>query len=264
MLLENHFPEDVRVRQEAYTLTEAGYRVMVIAQVSSRGQKKREIVNGVSVYRIPLVEIFEKRSPAGRDGVRPSFFQLLLARMKGVFGYVLEYFYFTSSCFVVSLYILVKEGFDVIHLHNPPNSPFIIGWFYKLFGKKFVFDHHDLAPELYLSRLRIQKSIVHRALLAEETMCLRTADMVIATNESYKAIDIERGKKRPESIFVVRNGPDLTQSIFQPVPPDEELVRMGKKILVYIGVMGPQDGVDYLVRAIYKLIHQLGGPIFTA
>jgi glycosyltransferase involved in cell wall biosynthesis len=80
--------------------------------------------------------------------------------------------------------------------------------------------------------------------------------MVIATNESYKAIDIERGKKDPGSIFVVRNGPDLNDKIFQTVPPDPELKAMGKYILVYIGVMGPQDGVDYLVRAIWSLVHK--------
>jgi len=254
MLLENHFPEDVRVRQEAYTLIEAGYKVIVIAQFSFKGQKMRETVNGVSVYRIPLLNIFQKRTP---QDAASSFLQRFVSRTRAVMGYFLEYVYFTGSCLLLSLFIAVKEGFDAVHLHNPPNSPFVLGLFFKMFGKKFVFDHHDLAPELYLSRVGARRSFIHGALLLEEALCLRAADMVIATNESYKAIDIKRGGKKAESIFVVRNGPDLTQPIFQPVAPDEEMVKMGKKILVYIGVMGPQDGVDYLVRALHKLVHEV-------
>jgi glycosyltransferase involved in cell wall biosynthesis len=258
MLLENHFPEDVRVRQEAYTLVEAGYKVSVIAQFSRKGEKFHEIVNGVTVYRIPLVEIFGKSTKKRKADSIHTRFRHLVSDLKSVLGYLLEYLYFTGTCLLLSLVIIFRESFDVIHLHNPPNSPFVIGLFYRLFGKKFVFDHHDLAPELYLSRTRVDKSIIHRILLLEEALCLRSANMVIATNESYKEIDIQRGKKRPDSIFVVRNGPDLRQQMFHAVPPDQELQAMGKKILVYIGVMGPQDGVDYLVRALYKLVHEVG------
>ncbi len=258
MLLENHFPEDVRVRQEAYTLTEAGYKVTVIAQFSSKEQKTWESVNGVSVYRIPLVNIFQKGTPKRKAATPFSFFLNILSLVKSSVGYLLEYLYFTGMCFVLSLVIAFREGFDAIHLHNPPNSPFLIGVFYKLFGKKFVFDHHDLAPELYLARVGVRRSFIYKVLLLEEILCVWSADMVIATNESYKRIDIKRGRKKPESIFVVRNGPDLTQNVFQPVPPDKELLKMGRKILVYIGVMGPQDGVDYLVRALHKLVNELG------
>jgi len=258
MLLENHFPEDVRVRQEAYTLVDAGYRVTVIAQFLKKGEKFHEVVNGVSVYRIPLVNVFEKGTPKQKVRSAAYFFQAMILRVRSVVGYLLEYVYFTGACFALSVVVAFREGFDAIHLHNPPNSPFIVGLFFRLLGKKFVFDHHDLAPELYLSRVRVEKSFIHKVLLLEERLCVRSANMVIATNESYKQIDIERGRKKPESIFVVRNGPDLRDNIFQIVPPDPEMVAMGKKILVYIGVMGPQDGVDYLIRSIYKLVHEVG------
>lgn len=253
MLLENHFPEDVRVRQEAYKLAEYGYQVTVLAQLSEKGQARKELVNGVTVYRIPLVEIFAKSAPATHPVAR--IFRKLLATI----GYLAEYAYFTSACFVYSFYILFKEGFDAIHLHNPPNTPFVVGAFFRLLGKKFVFDHHDLAPELYLSRIgRRAGGLVYRALLLEEKLCLRAANRVISTNESYRQIAIQRGGKQPEDVFVVRNGPDLSRAMFQPAAPDPQLQALGKKILVYLGVMGPQDGVDYLVRALKELRGTLG------
>ncbi len=256
MLLENHFPEDVRVRQEAYKLINAGYQVTVIAQFSEKGQKAREVINGVVVYRIPLITIFSKTAKRPSKDASFAKWRIGLFRIRSAIGYLIEYFYFTTACFVMSLVVAVRGGFDVIHLHNPPNTPFLVGFFFKLFGKRFVFDHHDLAPELYLSRYRIPSGFIHAILLLEEKLCLRTANMVIATNESYKEIDIKRGGKDPGSIFVVRNGPDLSDKIFQTVPPDPELKAMGKKILVYIGVMGPQDGVDYMIRAIWSLVHK--------
>ena len=253
MLLENHFPEDVRVRQEAYKLVEYGYQVTVLAQLSEKGQARKELVNGVTVYRIPLLEIFAKSAPA--NSLPGKIYRKLLSTI----GYLAEYAYFTSACFVYSCYILFKEGFDAIHLHNPPNTPFVVGAFFRLLGKKFVFDHHDLAPELYLSRVgRREGGLVYRALMLEEKLCLRSANLVISTNESYQQIAIQRGGKYPENVFVVRNGPDLSRAMFQPVPPDPQLQAMGKKILVYLGVMGPQDGVDYLVRALKELRDTLG------
>jgi len=256
MLLENHFPEDLRVRQEAYKLVEAGYGVTVIAQFSEKGQKSREVINGVVVYRIPLITIFNKTMKRPRMDARFATIRFQLFRFRTAVGYLVEYLYFTAACFAFSLVIGAREGFDVVHLHNPPNTPFVLGFVYKLFGKKFVFDHHDLSPELYLSRYRTPSGFIHSALLLEEQLCLKTADMVIATNESYKAIDVERGKKDPASIFVVRNGPDLRDKIFKTVPPDPELKALGKNILVYIGVMGPQDGVDYLLRSLWSLVNK--------
>ena len=248
MLLENPFPFDARVKNEAYTLTDAGYRVSVIAQ-SYEGERRRENVNGVSVYRVPHITLF-KKSPSGK-----SRFRILAYRLLSGIGYVFEYFYFTATCFVLSLYLAFKVRFDVIHVHNPPNTLFLIGMFYKLFGKKFVFDHHDLAPELFLSKYGVNDGFLYKALVIEEKLCLKFANLVIATNESYRKIDITRSKIDPQKVFIVRNGPDLNN--LRPVSPDKDLKRIGKSVLVYVGIMGQQDGVDYLLQALHELVYDM-------
>jgi len=248
MLVENRFPGDPRVRNEAFTLAKAGYKVSVIAQRKSKNEKIRDVVKGVNVYRLPYINIFKKSTSSKRR------FQILLYRIISAIGYIFEYFYFTTASLFLSLFILLKEKIDVIHIHNPPNTLFIIGALYKLFGKKFVFDHHDLAPELFLSKYGLKDGFLYKALLLKEKICLRFANVVIAANESYKKIEIKRGNLKPESIFVVRNGPDLNE--MRLVPPDEKLKKMSKSILIYIGVMNPQDGVDYLLRALNCLVHE--------
>lgn len=247
MIVENPYPQDTRVRNEANKLFKAGYKVSVIAK-KYPNQTLTEDVSGVKVYRVPWFEVFRKTTEA------KSFLIKILYKIGTKFGYIIEYFYFTIAAFLYSFIVLLKEGFDVVHLHNPPNTLFIIGLFYRLFGKKFVFDHHDLSPELYLSRYKTLGGLIHKILLLEEKLCLRSANIVIATNESYKEIDIVRGKKNPDDIFIVRNGPDL--NLFREVEPDYELKNSGKKILVYIGVMGPQDGVDYLLRSLHILVNE--------
>lgn len=246
MIVENPYPQDTRVRNEANKLFKAGYKVCVIAK-KYPNQTLSEDVFGVKVYRVPWFEVFRKTTEA------KSLIVKILYKIGTKLGYIIEYFYFTFAAFLYSFIILLKEGFDVVHLHNPPNTLFIIGLFYRIFGKKFVFDHHDLSPELYLSRYKTTGGLIHKILLLEEKLCLRSANIVIATNESYKEIDIVRGKKKPDDIFIVRNGPDL--NIFREVEPDYELKNSGKKILVYIGVMGPQDGVDYLLRSLHILVN---------
>ncbi len=250
MLTESSFPNDTRVRNEAFALVRAGYKVSVIALRRYKDEKLVDGVNGVVVYRIPEVTLFKKSVGS------KSWFGVLLYRLKSAFGYILEYFYFTFACLLLSLYLVTKEGFDAIHLHNPPNMLLVVGAFYRLFGKKMVFDHHDLEPELYLSRYGIEKNFMYKILLLVEKLCLKCANIVIATNESYKNIDIKRGRIKAEKIFVVRNGPEL--NTFRPMPRDTELENMGKKILLYIGVMGPQDGVDYLLRALSELVYSFG------
>lgn len=251
MLNENSFPGDQRVANEAFTLAEAGYRVSVIA-LRKRKAKSLEDINGVRVYRIPQMKFFKnnKRRPTSMIG-------RIFRRLTGVAGYLIEYFYFTAAAFYLSLFVWMREGFDVIHAHNPPDTLFIVGAFFKIFGKKFVFDHHDVSPELYQSRFGKQKKdLVYRGLMLVEKLCYLTANVVIATNESYKKIAVRRGRKNPDSVFVVRNGPNLDR--VRPVPPDEELRKMNKTILGYVGALNPQDGVDYLVRALGTLVHDLG------
>lgn len=250
MLVEDYFPTDVRVRNEAFTLVNAGYKVTVIG-LSKTGEKAKEDVNGVSVFRIPKLTLFKK---SGKFNVH--FISKVFSSFKSTIGYLFEYFYITSGCMLLSFYIFLKEGFDVIHAHNPPDTLFVVGAFYRIFGKKFVFDHHDLSPELYLSRYGVSDGLIHRGLLKVEKLCLRLADMVIATNESYKKIEIERGGLNPENVFVVRNGPDLDR--LKLTPPDEGLKKLDKKILGYVGEINPQDGLDYLLRAMRFMVYEMG------
>ena len=252
MFVENRYPYDMRVRNEATALSDAGYKVTVIG-LGSKNDKRYEIVSGVAAYRIPTVTLFNKTN---KNDATP--FKKLISSVKTLIGYIFEYSYFTMGSFIVSLFVYAKERFDVVHLHNPPDTLFIIALFYKFLGKKIVFDHHDLSPELYLSRYYIKPDeggTVYRTLLLLEKFNLKLADVIIATNESYRDNDIQRGKLNVRKVFVVRNGPDLNR--MKLMPPDERTVRMGKKILVYIGVMGPQDGVDYLLRSIHCLVYDL-------
>jgi glycosyltransferase involved in cell wall biosynthesis len=249
MLVESEFPGDPRVRNEAFTLVDNGFQVTVIA-LRGPGQKAHEVVNGVSTYRLPTLTLFKKL-----PGERRSRFRRLLNKVQVVGGYVTEYSYFTLACLVVSIYVAFAEGFDAIHAHNPPDTLVVVGAFHRLFGKKFVFDHHDLSPELYRSRYGTKHSFVAHFLRFFERASLKLADVAIATNESYRAIDIERNAISADKVFVVRNGPDLRR--VRPVDPDPGLINKGCAILGYLGAMNPQDGLDYLLRALKYLAYDL-------
>src|SRR5207248_231603 len=155
----------------------------------------------------------------------------LLNKLRVVVGYLSEYLYFTIGCLVLSIYVALTEGFDVVHAHNPPDTLFVVGAFHKLFGKKFVFDHHDLCPELYRSRYKTGGGAIVRVLQLFETLSVKLADVVIATNESYRAIDIERNRIDPAKVFIVRNGPDASR--VRLMEPDRSLKSSGKTILGY-------------------------------
>jgi glycosyltransferase involved in cell wall biosynthesis len=249
MLVENNFPQDIRVRNEANLLAAAGYHVSVIA-IRKKGQLASEIVNGVQVYRLPRLELFKKTAPNPTSGLQRAGL-----KVKSFLGYLVEYGYFTCACFVLSLYIFMKQGFDVIHAHNPPDTLFLAALPFKLLGKKFVFDHHDLCPELYRSRYCADEDTFVYLLKIAEWCSLKLADITIATNESYKRAQIERANKDPSTIFIVRNGPDKLR--MTPVRPSPRLQQMKKRILCYIGSLNPQDGVDYLLRSLHHLLHVL-------
>jgi glycosyltransferase involved in cell wall biosynthesis len=233
MLLENQtYPRDFRVRREATALTAAGYKVSVICPAGP-GQPFRETLNGVRLYRYP-------EPPAAN----------------GFLGYLWEYGYAMAAAFVLSLLVFLGEGFDVVHAHNPPDTFVFIAAFYKLLGKRFVFDHHDLSPEMYQARFPGRgNSLVHDTLLFLEKLTCLLADKVIATNESYKKIEMERDHVPETRVTVVRNGIELHD--LQIGEPDRTLLPKGKTIIGYIGVMGVQDGVDYLVRALGHLLRDL-------
>jgi glycosyltransferase involved in cell wall biosynthesis len=249
MLVQNEFPFDTRVRNESALLAGEGYEITVIC-LKRKSEKFAEMVNGIRVYRLPRIEFFEK-APIGPQ----KLLERLLTKFKAILGYVAEYAYFTLGCLVLSLYVAIRHGFDVIHAHNPPDTLFLVALPFKLLGKKFVFDHHDLAPELYQSRYRTKGNIVHWGLLWTEKCSLKLADVTIATNESYKEIQIQRGGRRPEKCFVVRNGPGPDR--MEVVAPSPRLRAMGKSILCYIGCLNPQDGLDYLLRALAHLTFEL-------
>src|SRR6266516_2386803 len=227
MLVENYFPQDTRVENEAGLLTDAGYQVTVIA-LRRQGQTGRETRNSVEVYRLPTLELFKKTPLANVNRMN-----LLLVKLKSFLGYVVEYCYFTTACLIVSTYIFVRRGFDVIHAHNPPDTLFLVALPFKLLGKKFVFDQHDLCPELYRSRFRATEGFYTRFLRMLEWCSLKLADITIATNESYKQIQIERANKNPRDIFVVRNGPNQMRVTL--AVPSARLRRMHKSILCYVG-----------------------------
>ncbi|MEM7130725.1 MAG: glycosyltransferase family 4 protein [Chloroflexota bacterium] len=233
MLIENaSFPRDNRVRPEAYTLKSAGYDVTVICPVG-QDKARYELVNGVHVYRYPA-------PPEG----------------EGLFGFIVEYSFAMLWTFVLSLYVWTRHGFDVIHSHNPPDLFVFLALFYKLFGKKYIFDHHDLTPEVYQAKTPLGgNAIVHRVLIEAEKLSCRVADHVIATNESYKKLEIERSGIPESKVTVVRNAPD--SSHLQQVAPDPELRQKASSILCYIGEMAYQDGIDYLLRAFNHLRYKL-------
>jgi len=224
-------PFDRRVWQEARTLSAAGYQVSIICPKAPGYEKSFEQIDGIDIHR--------HRLPAEADGV---------------LGYALEYSVALAMEFWLSLKVLFGRGFDVIHACNPPDTIFLIGGFFKLFGKKFVFDHHDINPELYEAKFG-KKGWGRKLLVALERMSFRTADMVISTNESYRGIAIDRGGKDPKKVFVVRSGPDLTR--IKRVPPNPALKKGRKYLVGYVGVMGKQEGIDLLLQAIQLIVKHL-------
>lgn len=215
-------PFDRRVWQEATTLKENGAKVSIICPKMKGYEKSQEIIDDISIYRHPL-----------REG-------------KGALGYLIEYTQAIFWEFILSWKIFLKNRFHVIHGCNPPDLIFITALFFKPFGVKYVFDHHDINPELYISKFE-KKGFFYNLMVLFEKLTFKTAKYSIATNESYKKIAIERGGMKSENVQVVRSGPKLDRlKIIEPV---KEL-KKGKKFLIgYIGVIGEQEGLDLLLES---------------
>jgi len=234
ILVENlPVPFDRRVWLEATTLRDAGYTVTVTCPTGGRHTAGYECLEGVHVYRYEL-------SPTGT----------------GFLDYVREFGTALFKTFWLSLRVLQRHGFDVIHACNPPDLFFLIGWLYKPLGKRFVFDQHDLTPETYRVQRQGRGGLIYRVLLFLERLTYATSDMVIATNESIRGFACERGRAPRERIFVVRTGPDFDR--LRVVPPDSSLKRGATYLVCYVGVMGIQDGVDYALRAADWIVHRQG------
>jgi len=225
-------PFDRRVWQEATTLRENGYQVSIICPTGAGCSKKYEVIDDIHIYRHEL--------PLEADGA---------------VGYLVEYSVALFWEFFLAWKVLLTRGFDVIHGCNPPDTVFLIGGFFKLLGKKYLFDHHDINPELYEAKFE-RRDFFYKVMLAWERWSFKTASLSIATNESYKYIAINRGGMNPEKVFVVRSGPKLDRlKIQSPVPK----LKQGRKYLVgYVGVMGKQEGVAYLLRAAKHVVCELG------
>jgi len=236
ILVENlPVPFDRRVWLEATALSRAGYGVSVISPKGTRrDMASYELIDGIHIYRY--------RAPLNAHGP---------------LSYLWEFCYCLVMTFLLSLRVARRHGIDVVHACNPPDTFFVIGVFYKLFGKRFIFDHHDLSPEMYQAKYEGEGSaILLRALLLLERLTFRAADVVITTNESHKRIAIGRGNVPPERVFVVRSGPDFDR--LRILPPEQALKRARPHLACYLGEMCPQDGVQYLLRAIAHLVFQLG------
>lgn len=234
MIVENNtYPRDPRVRREAEGLAAAGYQVSVISPALPK-QPLHEIVGGIFVYRYP--------------GPPESH---------GFVSYVYEYAYSMLAISVLSLWVFLRRGFDVIHTANPPDTVVFIAAFYKLLGKRFIFDHHDLAADMYYARFEGKGNRwVYRVLYFCEKLSCRLADHIIATNQSYKRIEMERHQVPDERITVVRNGPDPNK--FRAVEPDPVLRKRAATIIAFAGVVGYQNGTPRLVKALRSLVYDFG------
>ncbi len=216
-------PLDRRVWQEARALRDAGYRVSIICPKSSGFYKSRETLEGIEIYRHRLWE-----------ASRPL-------------GYLLEYAWALAAQFLLAVRIYARTRFRVLQACNPPDTIFLVGLFFKLFGVRFIFDHHDLNPELYETKFH-RRDLGYRLVCWAERWTYRTADVSIATNESYREVALTRGGMRRERTFVVRSCPDLSKiHIF---PPQPELKEGRCHLVVYLGVMAHQDGLDLLLESI--------------
>lgn len=233
MVVENlPVPFDRRVWMEARTLSAAGATVSIICP---KGKGHEESVwedEGIKVYRhsLPL-------------------------DAKGATGYFLEYgaALFWETWLALKIYF--TRGFHVIHGCNPPDLIFLVAIPFKLLGVKYLFDHHDINPELYEAKFE-RRDFFWKAMRFFEKLTFKTAKVSIATNQSYRKIAIERGGMKPEDVFIVRSGPDLTRLIHQ---PDSPKWRNGRKYMVgYVGVMGDQEGVDLLLESIRHLVRDKG------
>lgn len=226
---DGSFIFDNRVKREVKTLEAAGFEMSVICP-RYPGEPWANDVGSTHVYRYP------KLSLGG-----------------GVVGHICEYACSLWFGGLLACWVWLRRGFDVIQLCNPPDILFPIAVFFRLLGKKYIFDHHDVCPELFETQYGTKTGFLYKVLAWSERQSLRFAQGVMSTNESYRRVAIERGGVAPGSVIVVRNGPDLDRFRDYPEPVSRSPVRVG-----YIGNMNPQDGVDRLIQAAKHLCVDLG------
>ena len=227
MIVENHYPADIRVRKEAEVLQDI-YDVSVIA-LRRKGERLRETVNDVNVYRIPPPKLL----PLGK------------------IRYVLDYILITLGGLFVFLMTFPFRRYRVIHAHNPPDTLFVIGLVGRLLGVRFIYDLHDLSPELYLSRFGGMKDSFYRVLLTFERWSCRLANVVITANSTYRDLVVDRHNIDPSKVFVVRNDPS-PEAFRAEEPPKEKLD--DKFALIFLGMVNPQDGMDVMCEIMKTIV----------
>lgn len=225
-------PFDRRVWQEARTLKAAGARVSVICPVGRGHETLYEEIDGIQIHR--------HRLPEEASSAR---------------GYLREYVAALVAETRLAWKVFFGAGFDVIHACNPPDLIFLVALPFRLLGRKFIFDHHDVNPELYEAKFG-RRDVFWRLMVLFERLTFRCADVSIATNDSYRRVAIERGGMAPEKVFVVRSGPDISR--IRAVAPNPAH-RNGRRFLVgYVGVMGDQEGIDLLLASVDHIVRRLG------
>ncbi len=217
-------PFDRRVWQEATTLKKHGADVSIICPKMKGFNEPYVCIDGIDIYRhkLPL------------EG-------------SGIMGYFLEYSTAIFWEFFLSLKIYLKKPFHVIHGCNPPDLIFLTALLFKLLGVKYVFDHHDINPELFIAKFN-KKGVFYKLMLYLERLTFKVADFSIATNESYREIAIHRGNMSPDQVQIVRSGPKIEN--FK-ITTGSEKYKKGRDFLVgYVGVIGEQEGLDLLMLSV--------------
>ncbi|MFM2357176.1 MAG: hypothetical protein RLZZ528_2912 [Pseudomonadota bacterium] len=226
-------PLDRRVWLEATTLKAAGYEVSVICPTGKGWVAPYEEIEGIHIHRYP--EPVEAHS--------------------GAVAYAREYLHSLVHWFRLARVVRRERGFDVIQGCNPPDLIFLLAWWYRLRGVRYMFDHHDVCPELFEAKFG-RKGLLYRIMLIWERMTFATATVSIATNESFREIAVRRGKMRPEDVFVVRSAPRVEK--FEIRPADPAMRKGAGTVLGYVGVIGQQEGMDLLVAAVEHLVKRMG------
>lgn len=229
-------PLDRRVWLECQALTAQGYTVSVICP-KGPGDPRYQLLDGVALYKY-----------------RPA------PQAAGAFGFAIEFLWSWLRTAFLSLRVRRERGFDIIQACNPPDTYWFLAALWRWRGVRFVFDQHDLNPELFLSRFGEPSTPAQRwqyaTLLWLERMAYRVADEVISTNGSYKAVAESRGHRDPATVTVVRSGPDT--AAMRPIYADPAIRGRADALLCYLGIMGPQDGVETVLEVMDELVHRRG------
>jgi len=223
-------PFDQRVWRECLALADAGYQVSVISPKGMTiDNNKREKINGISIYRY---RIYQSRG--------------------GFLSYIIEYLTALIATAWLTTVVFFREGFDVIQICNPPDLLVLTALPFKALGKKVVFDQHDLSPEIYeMHNGGVKRSWVVGVLLFFERLTYARSDIVIVVNEACRKIAVSRGGKAEQDVFIVRNAPAVDS--FRSARPDSSLKCGAKYLITYVGMMGPQEGIDILLRSVRYL-----------